>query len=606
MFKLNLYLPLIFVVLLMSLFTIGATVYIQEDSIHKSKEGITKQFAKNLKEKVVFEAAIIGEYIEFIQQRDDIVSHIINADKTQLNNSIISIYKRLNKNVDLTHLYFIKTDGTVLLRVHDYERDGDIVARTTFKKAKENQSLFYGLEFGIKKNYTLRVVKPLFVDKKLIGYIELGKEVDKIIHKISDSLETEIYLAIKKEIYKDSSEFVKNSLSKKVQTNDYYLVYNTSAIPKEIESILDETLTHEDIKLNNSEFFVSKQILSDVSSKDLGYFIFLSDVTLEHSVMFGSVKLLSAILLLVSVILILIGYIVIRKKEIIIHNLASKQQKLFNLQKNIIVTTDAEKIIMANQAMFDFFGFKNIDEFLEHHKCISDRFIANDDYFHLEKISTDENWIDVIMNLPAEERMVDMIDDSLNSHAFSVSVSELEPGIFIVSFTDISNTITEQAILKRKVTHDKLTGALNREFFSNNIEKIIKNIYPKNLGVVLCDIDHFKRVNDSYGHNRGDIVLKEFTNIIKNSIRDVDYLIRWGGEEFIMLMKVNTIESLEDVAKKICDAISVYTFEEVGRVTASFGVTLYIENENVNETIQRADKALYIAKESGRNQVQVL
>jgi len=199
-----------------------------------------------------------------------------------------------------------------------------------------------------------------------------------------------------------------------------------------------------------------------------------------------------------------------------------------------------------------------------------------------------------------------MLDYNLVSHAFSVSVNEFEEGSFIISFTDISNTMIEHTKLKRKATHDKLTGALNREFFDNNIQSIIKDAQPKKLGFVLCDIDHFKSVNDTYGHNRGDTVLKDFTTIISDSIRDTDYLIRWGGEEFIVLMKVNSIDSLKKATEHIRQRIENHHFEEVDNITASFGITLYIQNEEIIDTLERVDKALYKAKDNGRNQVQII
>ena len=122
----------------------------------------------------------------------------------------------------------------------------------------------------------------------------------------------------------------------------------------------------------------------------------------------------------------------------------------------------------------------------------------------------------------------------------------------------------------------------------------------------MCDIDHFKDVNDTYGHNRGDIVLKDFTTVIRDSVRDTDYLIRWGGEEFIVLMKVNCIDSLEKATEHIRQSIENYHFEEVDNITASFGITLYIQKEEIIDTLERIDKALYKAKDNGRNQVQVI
>ncbi|NOR56927.1 MAG: diguanylate cyclase [Sulfurimonas sp.] len=620
MFRLNLYLPLVVVTILMALLTVLAIIYIQENSIHKSKASISRQFTDNLNEKVSLEAAVIGEYIDFIQNKDEITKLFLEQNKEELNNSIKEIYSRLSINVDLTHMYFIKTDGSVLLRVHDYEREQDIIDRTTFKKAKERESLFYGLEFGPKKNYTLRVVRPWFVDGKIIGYIELGKEIDKIMNDISASLNSIIYIAVKKELYKNASEFVKQRLLTKMQTRDYYIVYNTFTIPKEMEYILSETLVHKDITLEGVEYYTSKEKLSDVSGEELGYFVFLTDVSLEHSVMYGSIKILSAILFLLTGVMIVGGYFLIKNRERRIHSLTSrlekqkrnlsqfnvKLQKLFDLQRNIIIISSGNSVIMANQAMFDFFGFENLDEYLQRQECICDRFVTNDGFFHLGKVPLGGNWIKEIKDLPGERRIVAMLDDDMVSHAFSVSVSEFEAGSFIVSFTDISNTMIEHSKLKRKATHDKLTGALNREFFDNNIYSIRNDARPKQLGFVLCDIDHFKEVNDTYGHNRGDTVLKEFTSIIRDSIRDTDYLIRWGGEEFIVLMRVNSIDSLEKATEHMRTVIENYNFEGVDKITSSFGITLYIEGEEILDTLDRVDKALYKAKDNGRNQLQIL
>ncbi|WP_294967018.1 diguanylate cyclase [Sulfurimonas sp.] len=620
MFKLNLYLPLVIVTVLMAMFSVLSIIYIQESFIHKSKASISKQFTNNLNEKIKAEADTIGQYIDFIQNKDEITKLFLEQDKKELNNNIKKIYNSLNKNVDLTHMYFIKTDGTVLLRVHDYQRDKDLIDRITFKKAKETKSLFYGLEFGPKKNYTLRVVKPWIVDGNIIGYIELGKEVDKIISDISISLNSMIYIAVKKELYKDASEFVKEKLLKISQTKNYYIVYNTFSIPKEMQYILNDTLVHEDISYAGLEYFTSKEKLLDVSGEELGYFVFLTDVSLEHSVMYESIKTLSILLLLLTLGMIFGGYYLIKNREKKIHSLTSKLetqkrdlslfnvklQNLFNLQKNLIVITDGKKINLANQAMFDFFNLKNLDDFLINYKCICERFIVNDNFFHLEKIDDDKNWINEIKTLSGEQRIVAMLDSDLISYAFSVSINEFEEGSFIVSFTDISTTMIEHSILKRKASHDKLTGALNREFFDNNIRSILSDAKPKQLGFVLCDIDHFKEVNDTYGHNIGDIVLKEFTTVIHDSIRDTDYLIRWGGEEFIILMRVNSIYSLEKATEHIRVCIESYKFQEVDKITASFGITLYIQDEDILTTINRVDKGLYKVKNNGRNHVQTI
>lgn len=329
---------------------------------------------------------------------------------------------------------------------------------------------------------------------------------------------------------------------------------------------------------------------------------------------------MAIVLFVVSSFLVIGAYILIKKREGSINTLTSKLheqkeelshfniklQKLFDLQKNIIITTDGKKLQMANQAMYDFFGFDDIEDFRKHYNCICDRFVNNDDFFHLGKVPEGQNWIETIKDFSGDKRIVAMLDNNMESYAFSVSVSEVEKGDFIVSFTDISNTIIEHKKLQLKVTHDKLTNALNREFFDNNINLIIEEVKPHRLGVIICDIDHFKNVNDTYGHNRGDIILKEIVTSIKGSIRQEDYLIRWGGEEFIMLMKVDTPDALKKSVEHVRKQIEKQHFEEVGNITASFGATLYQDDEEILECVARADKALYMAKENGRNQVQIV
>ncbi len=620
MFKLNLSIPFSVVMILMSLFSVFTVVYVQEESIHKNKENVSHEFLKDLDEKVDIEAAILGEYMDFIQTRADIAEAFKTLDKKGLNVLIKKIYARLNKNVNLTHLYFIEPNGKVLLRVHDYDRDRDVIKRSTFLQAQKKQSLFYGLEFGPKKNYTLRVVKPWFVDGELIGYLELGKEIDRLIKDLSHALKTEIYLAVDKSVYKNANPYVKRQLAKKRETKEHYVVYNTFDVPDEMEAILDGTKLHMDIELSGGEYFTSKEILSDVSGKELGYFVFLSDITLEHSIMYSSAKALVFILSLVSIVLITGGYFTLKNREKKIFNLTSKLenqkadlasyndklQNLFNLQKNIVIITNGVKMMMANQAMFDFFGYEDLDAFSSQHNCVCDRFVENSDFFHLKKILGDKNWIETMMTLPEEERVVAMIDKELISHAFSVSIGEFEESNHIISFTDISQTIIQSNRLKRKATHDKLTGAYNREYFDTHVQEIIEEAQPKTLGLVICDIDHFKLVNDTYGHNRGDAILQEFTKLIKNVIRESDYLVRWGGEEFIILMRVSDIDSLKNVSEKVRSSIEKHHFEEAQKITASFGLTVYVKGENIINAIARMDKALYMAKKSGRNQCRVL
>jgi diguanylate cyclase (GGDEF)-like protein len=163
-------------------------------------------------------------------------------------------------------------------------------------------------------------------------------------------------------------------------------------------------------------------------------------------------------------------------------------------------------------------------------------------------------------------------------------------------------------VLNKIASHDALTGIFNRRYFLEQAKiQISRSLrLSKECFIILYDLDHFKRVNDTYGHSAGDTVLREIAQRIKKTIRPYDLFGRYGGEEFIMLMcdtdRENVINATERVRQVVCnkpvdhDGISIPT-------TASFGVACVHTEEELNEMIEFADEALYRAKNEGRNKV---
>jgi diguanylate cyclase len=151
---------------------------------------------------------------------------------------------------------------------------------------------------------------------------------------------------------------------------------------------------------------------------------------------------------------------------------------------------------------------------------------------------------------------------------------------------------------------DTLTGIHNRhmfiELFAN--ESAMSKRYKTNLSLLMIDLDNFKQINDTFGHNIGDSVLKTFTSIVLEEIREVDVFARWGGEEFVLLLRHTNCAHAFGVAEKIRRAVEAYHFNEVQRMTCSIGVTDVSEEDTLEEAIARADTALYAAKHQGRNQ----
>lgn len=119
----------------------------------------------------------------------------------------------------------------------------------------------------------------------------------------------------------------------------------------------------------------------------------------------------------------------------------------------------------------------------------------------------------------------------------------------------------------------------------------------------MIDIDFFKNVNDTKGHDVGDYVLQELVRLLQRSIRHTDRLVRWGGEEFVILIQIDGRIGLQRAMQHICQVIEAHTFEHIGHMTCSIGTTLYDAGETIEQTLKRADEALYKAKANGRNQV---
>ncbi len=154
---------------------------------------------------------------------------------------------------------------------------------------------------------------------------------------------------------------------------------------------------------------------------------------------------------------------------------------------------------------------------------------------------------------------------------------------------------------------DRLTGLFNRlkldQSFLSELDRSKRYGHP--LSVVIFDLDHFKSVNDTFGHQAGDGVLIAVARILKDNSRTVDIPGRWGGEEFLVICPETNLSGAKALAEKNRQAIEACHFPEVGHITASFGIAQYTDGDSIEALTHRADKALYRAKRSGRNCVEV-
>ena len=174
---------------------------------------------------------------------------------------------------------------------------------------------------------------------------------------------------------------------------------------------------------------------------------------------------------------------------------------------------------------------------------------------------------------------------------------------FVATSQDISSKIAIENELKRLANNDNLTGLYNRHNADRELEKKIANFkrYREDFVLIMMDIDYFKNVNDTYGHDIGDYVLKELSNIIADEIRELDHFSRWGGEEFMLILPHIQKEQAITVAEKLCLVVSEHPFETISGLTISMGLSAFKQNDTKESILKRIDEALYKAKNGGRN-----
>ncbi len=176
----------------------------------------------------------------------------------------------------------------------------------------------------------------------------------------------------------------------------------------------------------------------------------------------------------------------------------------------------------------------------------------------------------------------------------------------------LQQAMADKEKLERLANLDSLTGLYNRRATLRKLRELINlaNRYKENFSLIMLDIDHFKRVNDRYGHLTGDEVLEKIATLIRRSIRDTDIVGRYGGEEFIIVLPQTNLSSAWVVAERIRSIIEEAEMKDpagnVFTVTVSQGLSEWERGEDVNSLISCADEALYKAKGRGRNRVQIL
>jgi len=251
-------------------------------------------------------------------------------------------------------------------------------------------------------------------------------------------------------------------------------------------------------------------------------------------------------------------------------------QKILDSQNALVFVANNKEITYANKKFMHYFSVKKLSNLNESdikiYKYLDESLDGYDALF--EKVNSKEEYI------------------VINNDTFILQASLIESTHKLFTLTNVTE-------LTQNMQLDTLTGVYKKSYFNACLEKNIRN--NEESIVVVIDIDDFKIVNDTFGHQAGDDVLKEFTMLLQNNIRDNDILARWGGEEFLLLLKHTKKEHALNKIEALRKLIENHTFKHIKHMTASFGLAKVEEDDTLHSVLHRADIALYEAKKSGKN-----
>ncbi|MDF1877058.1 diguanylate cyclase [Sulfurimonas sp. SAG-AH-194-L11] len=441
---------------------------------------------------------------------------------------------------------------------------------------------------------SIKSISPIFQDEKVIGIVEVISHFNSISKVMNKSGVSSVIV-----VNEEYSKQLSNTLTKTFL--DGHHIANLDAPKKEMEYLSAHGLEN---YLKDTYRFENRYLIVSSPIKDL------NDKTIAYSIMFKKENFISKteeefllfrwmssfiILFLISTILYTVWLFMKIRRE------RKYYKDILDSVTNIVLIFKDRKLIEANETFFEYFKkYNTLEEFKLQNRCISDFFVEDTDY--LQMWMGDILWLEYILTSKEIHHKVKLkIFDKVYIFRIEASPLKYQSSKKLVVLSDITN---ENKLLTLSLT-DELTKIGNRRYFNQKLKSEISRSkrHKTVFSLVVFDIDHFKKVNDTYGHDTGDDVLRVYSEFILEQLRVEDVFCRTGGEEFAIILADTDEKSASLLAEKL--RLKIENYKKIVPITMSFGVAEYRPKESKEELYKRADTALYKAKESGRNRVVV-
>ncbi len=625
----------------------------QQNKQQAYANSLNTELNRSLQQAIDNSARKASAFIEFIQDNQSISEAWIKQDRDQLQKASTPIYNRLREQHNFTHFYFHNADGTNFLRVHSPEKYGDLISRETFKRSLASLSTSSGIELGKTGHFALRTVTPWYINNELQGFMELGVEVSHIISQISELNDYMI-------VFSGSADFFKlpathNTQTHKLSTDNHILFTTLDDIPDKLNHFIN-TAQHKQstlLELGNSYYLTSNLFIQDIHGVDTSKLTYLynfdNHVVYDNNFLWGTLLINSAIGM---VLLIFYNYYsgkleqqhkdsyqelqseINERKSIENKLLRNKKQleqliierdrslsesrlryrTLFEKTADALLLIENDRFIDCNQALLDMFLYTNKEDIYDTHPSqISPEFQDDGQASSLKA--------DLMMQTAIEKgsHRFEWTHIRKNGQAFPAEVllTAIPAGdkkLLHAVVRDISSRKEAEEEIKYRAYYDSLTNLPNRQLMIDRLKHaIITGRRRNNYNALLfIDLDRFKTINDSLGHSVGDLLLVETARRIRGCIREEDTASRFGGDEFVILIKnlgddqehssLHAKRIAEDIQRSLLNPFRLKGHEL--HISSSIGINLFpMENESMEDIIKHADTAMYSAKESGRNKI---
>ncbi|MDP2794089.1 MAG: EAL domain-containing protein [Sulfurisoma sp.] len=601
--------------------------------------------------------------LAFLERDPRLGAMLLSRDRGRLRERHAELFERLKREFDITHFHFFDAERVTLLRLHQPERFGDRIDRYTAREAERTGRTVIGVELGPLGTLSLRAVMPVHEGGRRVGYLELGEEVEDVVRQIAPISRSEGFVAIYKEMLsRPQWEAGMRMLGRRPDWDRFPESVVTAAtlpdVPAALGTLLPED-KHPRMKVagelaHGERIYQAGFIpLNDAGGREVGDLVVLRDVTATKAHTRQMLLGVMAVATVVGTLLFFLFYLILNRAQRALSDsdnrlvAEAREQARMQLQhmqalvawadeqehvaeelriaaiafesQEAMFVTDADGVILrVNHAFSETTGY-SAEEVVGQTPALLKSGRHDEEFYRnlWQALARDKYWQGEVWNrrkngeiYPEWQTISAVVDeDGHVSH-------------YVSAFSDITERKQTEAEIQRLAYYDQLTKLPNRRLLVDRINHALASSARRRRhgAILFIDLDHFKTLNDTQGHEVGDLLLIEVARRLLSCVREVDTVARLGGDEFVVMLedlsedRNAAANETEMIGENIRGALNrPFTLgsthhDMAGAIdyqcTASIGASLFLESKDtIDDLLKHADVAMYHAKDAGRNAI---